>query len=181
MKDDVAGSIVKADGQKEDGAAPTVALWDSWFYRGGKADKGMVHPLSENWKYLLCIFRKFSLRWWKRRQLSSWINFYRRYQISSHINHRSWIMCKYFININPGGGVSTQKEYIWSNMGSDCYIQWYSQRILSITILRNWYLPMNYCMARIEFFSWWEWDADFFWSGLNYIIHGTRKVSLIMR
>ena len=33
MEDEVAGAILKADGQKEDDASPPVSLWDSWFYR----------------------------------------------------------------------------------------------------------------------------------------------------
>ena len=49
MEDDVAGAILKADGQKEDDAAPLVALWYSWFYRSCKADMSIVHPLSDNW------------------------------------------------------------------------------------------------------------------------------------
>ena len=49
-----------ADGQKEDDAAHLVALWDSWFYRSWKSDMAMVHLLEDNYKYLLCNFRKFS-------------------------------------------------------------------------------------------------------------------------
>ena len=45
----MAGSILKADGKKEDDATPPVALWDSWFYRSWKADRAMVHMLAENW------------------------------------------------------------------------------------------------------------------------------------
>ena len=43
------GAMLKDDGQKEDDAAPPVALWDSWFYRSWKADRAMMHPLAENW------------------------------------------------------------------------------------------------------------------------------------
>ena len=71
MVDEVVGAILKSVGQKEDDAAPPVALWDSWFYRSWKSDRAMVHPLVENWQHLLGIFRKFSLWWWKRRQLKS--------------------------------------------------------------------------------------------------------------
>ena len=49
MEDEVDGEILKDDGQKEDDAAPLVALWDSWFYRSCKADRAMMHPLAENW------------------------------------------------------------------------------------------------------------------------------------
>ena len=35
----------------------------------------MIQLLEENWQHLLGIFRKFSLKWWKRRQLRSWIAF----------------------------------------------------------------------------------------------------------
>ena len=62
MEDYVASAKVKYDGQKEDYAASQVALWDSWFYRGWEAGMGIVHPLADNWIYLLCIFHKFSLR-----------------------------------------------------------------------------------------------------------------------
>ena len=80
MEDEVVGAILKADVQKEDGAAPPVALWDSWFYRSWKSDRSMMHLLAESWQHLLVIFRKFSLRWWKRRQLRSWIAFCKTYQ-----------------------------------------------------------------------------------------------------
>ena len=56
MEDEVAGVVLKADGQKEDDTAPTVALWDSWFYRSWKAYRDMMHPLAENWQHLLGIF-----------------------------------------------------------------------------------------------------------------------------
>ena len=49
MEDEVDGSIIKADGQKEDDAAPPVALWDSWFYRSWKSDRAKLHLLAENW------------------------------------------------------------------------------------------------------------------------------------
>ena len=39
------GAILKSDVQKEDDASPPVSLWDSWFYRSWKADRGMIHPL----------------------------------------------------------------------------------------------------------------------------------------
>ena len=73
IKYDVSGYIVKYDGQREDDEAPNVALWYSCFYRVWKSDKGVVNPLAENWQSLLCVFWKFSLRWWKLCQLSSWI------------------------------------------------------------------------------------------------------------
>ena len=65
MEDDVSGSILKSDGEKEEDAGPPVFLWYSWLYTVWKADKGMVHPLADNWKSLLCIFQKFILRWCK--------------------------------------------------------------------------------------------------------------------
>ena len=71
MEEEVTGEILKADVQNEDDLAPPFALWDSWFYISWKADRAMVHPLPENWQHLLSIFRKFSLRWRKRRQLIS--------------------------------------------------------------------------------------------------------------
>ena len=52
MEDEAAGAILKADGHKEDDACPTIALWDSWFYRSWKADRDMVHTLEENWQHL---------------------------------------------------------------------------------------------------------------------------------
>ena len=109
MEDDAAGAILKADGQKEDDEAPPVSLLDSWFYRSCKLDMATVPPLADNWKLMLCIFRKFSLRWWKHNKLRSCIALDKMYQISSHLNHRSWIKGKYVININQGGGVNTQK------------------------------------------------------------------------
>ena len=39
----MAGAILKDVGQKEDDAAPPVALWDSWLYISWKADRAMVH------------------------------------------------------------------------------------------------------------------------------------------
>ena len=82
MEDDVSGSILKSDVQKEEDAAPPVALWGSWFYSSWKSDMDMVHPLEENWKSLLCIFCNFILRWSKLWQLRSWIAFDKRYQSS---------------------------------------------------------------------------------------------------
>ena len=73
------GAILKANVQKEKVAAPTFALWDSWFYRSWKEDKAMIQPLAENWQQLLEISQKFSLRWWKHRQLRSCIAFGKRY------------------------------------------------------------------------------------------------------
>ena len=49
MEYEVAGSILKYGGQKEDGVAPTVALWDSWFYRSWKAYRNMMHLRAEHW------------------------------------------------------------------------------------------------------------------------------------
>ena len=49
MEDEVAGAILKADGQKEDDVAPPVALWDSWFYIIWKAYRNMMHLLAEHW------------------------------------------------------------------------------------------------------------------------------------
>ena len=67
--------ILKSGVQKEDDEAPLVALWDSWFHRSCKSDSAMMHLIEENWQHILGIFRKFSLRWWERRQLRSWIAF----------------------------------------------------------------------------------------------------------
>ena len=75
----MAGAILKADGQKEDDADPMVALWDSWLYRSWKSDRDMMHPLEENWQHLLGIFWKFSLWWWKRCQIRSWIALVKKY------------------------------------------------------------------------------------------------------
>ena len=96
----------------------------------------MIHPLVENWQHLLGIFRKFSLQWWKRRQLRSWIAFGKRYQSSSHITHNTWVKVRSVSHINQYGGVGTQKVYQWSGNGRDCYIRWYSQRRVSISILK---------------------------------------------
>ena len=49
MEYNVTVAILKYYGQKEDDAAPPVALWYSWLYRGWKADMGMVNPLLYNW------------------------------------------------------------------------------------------------------------------------------------
>ena len=95
--------------QKEDDAAPPVALWDSCFYKSWKVYKAMVHPLAGNQKYLLVIFQKFSSWWWKCSQLRSWISFGKRYHGSSYLNHRSWIKGKSVSIINKGGGVNTQQ------------------------------------------------------------------------
>ena len=89
MEGEVFVAILKANFQKEDDAAPLVAIWDSWFYISWKSDRDMIHPLAENWQHLLGIFWRFSLRWWKHRQLSSCIAFGKRYQISSHITHKT--------------------------------------------------------------------------------------------
>ena len=79
MEDEVVGAILNANVQKEDDAYPPVALLYSWFYISWKVDRSMIHPLAENWQHLLGIFRKFSLRWWKGRQIRSWIVFGKRY------------------------------------------------------------------------------------------------------
>ena len=150
MEEDVVGAILKAYGQKEDDAAPLVALWDSWFYRSWKVDRAMVHPLEENWQHLLGIFWKFSLRWWKHRQLRSCIAFGKRYQSSSHITHRTWIKGQYVSHINKCGGVDTQQIYKWSGKRRDCYIIWSSQWRGLITILKECYLPIRECMKRIS-------------------------------
>ena len=49
-EDDMEGSILKSDGQKEDDAAPLISLWYSWFYRSWKANRAMVQSLTENWQ-----------------------------------------------------------------------------------------------------------------------------------
>ena len=46
IEDEAVGEILKAGFQKEDDAAPPVALWDSWFYRSWKADRDMMHSLA---------------------------------------------------------------------------------------------------------------------------------------
>ena len=46
MEDDVAGAILKADGQKEYDAAPPFDLWYSWFYISWKADRAMANTLA---------------------------------------------------------------------------------------------------------------------------------------
>ena len=149
MEDEVVGAILKADVQKENHAAPPVALWDSWFYKSCKADRAMINPLAENWQHLLGNFRKFSLRWWKRRQLRSWIDFGKRYQSSYHITHNTWIKGRSVSHINKYGGVETQKVYQWYGNGRDGYIRWYSQRRGLIPIPKDCYLPMRECMKRI--------------------------------
>ena len=144
------GEILKAGVQKEYGAAPHVALWDSWIYRSWKSDRSMMKPLAENWKHLVGIFRKFSLRWWKRCQLRSWIAFGERYQSSSHITQKTWIKVRYISHINQDLGVDTQQVYKWYGNDRDGYICWYSQRRGSIMMLKDCYLAN---------FLWREWDA----------------------
>ena len=130
------GIFLKADVQKEDDAAPPITLWDSWFYISRKPDRVMMHLLSENWQYLLEIYRKFSLRWWKLRQLRSWIAFRKRYQSSSHITNKTWIKGRSISHTNQYGGVDTQKVYQWYGNGRDGYIIWCSQRRGLIPILK---------------------------------------------
>ena len=149
MEDEVVGAILKADVQKEDDADPPVALWYSWFYISCKAYRSMVHPLAENWQHLLGIFRKFSLRWRKRRQLGSWIAFGKRYQSSSHITQKTWIKGRYTSHINQDGGVNTHQVYKWYVNGRDGYICWCSHQRGSILILKYCYLPMRECMKRV--------------------------------
>ena len=91
MEDEVSGAILKADGKKEDDAATPDALWDSWTYISWKSDRAMVHQLAENCQHLLGIFWKFSLRWWKHRQIRAWIAFGKRCHISPHSTHKTWI------------------------------------------------------------------------------------------
>ena len=122
MEDEVVGEILNANVQKEDDAPPPVTLWDSWFYRSWKADKDMIHPLEENWQHFLGIFRKFSLQWWKRRQLRSCIAFGKKYQSSSHITQKTWIKGRYISHVNQDGWVDTQKVYQWYGNGRDGYI-----------------------------------------------------------
>ena len=119
----------------------------------------MIHPLAENWQHLLGIFRKFNLRWWKRRQLRSQIAFGKRYHSFSHITHKTLIKGRYVSHINQGGGVDTQKLYQWYGNVIDSYISWCIQRRGSIPILKYCYLPMRECMKRIVDWSWWEWDV----------------------
>ena len=143
MEDDTTGEILKADVQKENDAAPPVALWDSWFYRSWKAYRAIVHPLAENWRHLLGIFWKFSLRWWKRRQIRSWISFSKRYHISPHITHMTCIKGQSVSHIKKGGEVDTQKLYQWSDKGRYCYIRWSSQHKVSMPIIKDCHLPMR--------------------------------------
>ena len=119
MENEVIGAILKANVQKENYAAPNVALWYSWFYISWKVYRAMIHPLEENWQHLLGIFRKFSLRWWKRQQLRSWISFGKRYQSSSHITHKKCIKGRSVSHINQDGGVDTQRIYQWYGNGRD--------------------------------------------------------------
>ena len=149
MEDEVVGAILKADVQKEDYAAPLVALWDSCFYISWKADRAMMHPLSENWQHLLGIFWKFSLRWWKHCQLRSWIAFGKRYQSSYRITHKTWIKGRSISHINQDGGIDNQKLYQWYGNGRDGYIRWCSQQRGSIPILKDCYLQLRECMKRM--------------------------------
>ena len=137
MEDEVVGEILKSDVKKEDDTAPPVALWDSWFYISWKSDTAMMHPLAENWQHILGIFWKFSLRWWKRRQLRSWISFGKKYHISFHFTHKTWIKGLYISNIDQEGGVDTQKVYQWCGNGRDGYILRCSQRRGLILILKD--------------------------------------------
>ena len=166
MQNEVAGTILKADVHKEDDADPPLSLWYSWFYISWKTYRYVVHLLEENWKHLLGISWKFGLRWWKRRQLRSWVAFGKRYQSFSHITHSKYIKGRSVSHINKGGRVDTQKIYQWSVKGGDCYILWFIQRRWSTPILKDCYLPMRECMKRIDDCSWWEWDTGsslFFW------------------
>ena len=166
MKYDVVGAILKADVQKEDDEDPPVSLWESWLYRSWEADRDMIHLIAENWQQLLGIFRKFSLRWWKRRQLRSRIEFGKRYQSSSHITHKILIKGRSVSHINQDGGVDTQQVYQWYGNGRDGYIRWCGQRRGSIPILKDYFLPMRECMKCISNCSCQEWDAGsslFFW------------------
>ena len=126
MEDVVFVAILKANIQKEDYTDPNVALWDSRFYRIWKTDRAMMHPLAGNWQHLLGIFRNFSLGWWKRRQLRSWIAFGKRYQSSSNITHKTWIKGRSISHIDKDGGVDTQKLYQWYGNGRYGYISWCS-------------------------------------------------------
>ena len=166
MEDEVSGAILKADVKKEDDAATPDALWDSWTYISWKSDRAMVHQLAENCQHLLGIFWKFSLQWWKHHQLRSYIDFGKRYQISTHITHRSWIKGQSISHINKYGRVDTQQIYQCYDKGRDCYIQWSSQWRVSIPILEDCYLPMRECIKRIDDSLWWEWGTGsslFFW------------------
>ena len=149
MDDEAVGAILKVNVQKEYDAAPPVALWDSWFYIIWKSDRAMINPRAENWQHLLGIFRKFSFRWWKRRQLRSWIAFGKRYQRSSHITHKKFIKGRSVGHINQDRGVDTHKVYQWYGNERGGYISWFSQRRGSIPILKDCYLTMRECMKHI--------------------------------
>ena len=155
MKDQVVGEILKVDVQKEDDLAPPVALWDSWFNKSWKENRDMIHLLAENWQHLLGISRKFSLRWWKRRQLRSWIAFGKRYQSSSHITHKACIKGRSVSHVNQDVGVDTQKSYQQYVNWRDGYIRWCIQSKGLIQILKDCYLPMRECMKLISNCSWW--------------------------
>ena len=103
----------------------------------------MIQPRAENCQHIFGIFWKFSLRWWKHRQIRSWIAFGKIYQSSSHITHKTWIKVRSIIDINQDGGVDTQQVYQWYCNGRDGYISWCSQWIGSIPILMDCYLPMR--------------------------------------
>ena len=137
MQDEAIGDILNADVQKKYDADPPAALWDSCFYRSWKVDRAMIQPLTENWRHLLGIFRKFSLWWCKQRQIRSRIAFGKRYQSSSHITHKTWIKGRYISHINQYGGVDTQQVYQWYGNGIDGYIRWCSQQRGSIPILKD--------------------------------------------
>ena len=117
MEYEVVGEILKAGVQKEDDADPPVALWDSWFYRSWKADRVMIYLIVENWQHLLRIFLKFSLRWWKRRKLRSWIAFGEIYQSSSHITHKKYIKGRSISRINQEEGLTPSKYIGGRSMG----------------------------------------------------------------
>ena len=126
----------------------------------------MIHLLAENWQHLLGIFRKFSLRWWKRCQLRSWIAFGKRYQIFSHITQKTCIKGRHVSHTNQDVEVDTQQVYKWYGNGRGGYICWCSQRRGSIPILKDFYLSMRECIKCIADCLWWEWDAEsslFFW------------------
>ena len=118
-----------------------------------------MHPLAENWQHHFRIFWKFSLRWWKRRQLRSQIAFGKRYKRSFHITHKTWIKGQYISHIDQDRGVDTQKLYHWYGNGRDRYTCWCSQQRVLIPILKDFYLPMRECMKRIADCSCWEWDV----------------------
>ena len=134
---------------------PPIALWYSWFYISCKSDRAMIHLIEENWQHLLVMFWKLSLRWRKRLQLKSWIDFGKSYHSSSHITHKTWIKGRSVSNINQDGGVDTQQVHQWYGNGIDGYIRLCSQQRGLIPILKDWYLPMRECMKRIADWSLW--------------------------